>query len=106
VTLLIAILLALFVLPYPWNVIVVLGAALVDVVETALFIWWSKRRRATVGAEALIGKMAVAVDSLWPEGQVRMDGELWKARCEGGADVGTHVIVRGLKGLTLEVEPE
>jgi membrane-bound serine protease (ClpP class) len=106
VALLLAVLLALFVLPSPWNAIVVIAAAVVDIVETGLFVWWSKRRRAAVGAEALIGKSAVAVTDLWPEGQVRVDGELWQARCAGGADAGTRVVVRAIKGLTLEVGPE
>lgn len=105
-TLLIAVLLALFVLPYPWNLIVVIAAAVVDVIETGAFLWWSKRRRAAVGAETLIGKKGVAVGSLWPDGQIRVDGELWNARCEGGADAGTPVVVRGIEGLTLEVEPD
>ena len=105
-TLLIAVLLALFVLPYPWNLIVVIAAAVVDVIETGAFLWWSKRRRAAVGAETLIGKKAVAVGNLWPDGQVRVDGELWNARCDGGAEAGTRVVVRGIDGLTLEVEPD
>jgi membrane-bound serine protease (ClpP class) len=105
-TLLIAVLLALFVLPYPWNLIAVIAAAVIDVIETGAFLWWSKRRRAAVGAETLIGKKGVTVGSLWPDGQVRVDGELWNARCEGGADAGTRVVVRGIEGLTLEVEPD
>ena len=105
-TLLIAVILALFVLPYPWNLIVVIVAAVVDVIETGAFLWWSRRRRAAVGAETLIGKKGIAVGSLWPDGQIRVDGELWNARCEGGADAGTRVVVRGIEGLTLEVEPD
>jgi membrane-bound serine protease (ClpP class) len=105
-TLLIAVLLALFLLPYPWNLIVVIVGAVVEVVETGLFLWWSKRRRAAVGAETLIGKKAVAVGNLWPDGQVRVDGEIWNARCDGGAEAGTRVVVRGIDGLTLEVEPD
>jgi membrane protein implicated in regulation of membrane protease activity len=105
-TFLIAVLIAWFFLPSPWNAIVVIGAAVLEVVETGLFIWWSKRRRAAVGAEALIGKVAVAVGELRPEGQVRVDGELWQARCAAGAAVGTRVVVRGIDGLTLDVDPE
>ena len=105
-TLLIAVLLALFVLPYPWNLIVVIAAAVVDVIETGSFLWWSRRRRAAVGAETLIGKSGVTVGALWPKGQVRVNGELWSARCEGGVDAGTRVVVRGIEGLTLEVEPD
>ena len=40
-----------------------------------------------------------------PEGQVRIKGELWQARCEAGADVGDTVRVERLDGLTLVVSP-
>lgn len=105
-TLLIAVLLALFVLPSPWNLIVVIVAVVVDIVETGAFLWWSKRRRAAVGTETMIGRTAIAVGVLRPEGQVQLDGELWNARCEEGADLGARVVVRGIDGLTLEVELE
>jgi membrane protein implicated in regulation of membrane protease activity len=39
-----------------------------------------------------------------PLGQVRLQGELWRARCEEGADPGERVRVRALDGLTLVVE--
>jgi membrane protein implicated in regulation of membrane protease activity len=41
-----------------------------------------------------------------PLGQVRVDGEIWAARCVSGADVGTAVRVEGLEGLTLLVVPD
>jgi membrane-bound ClpP family serine protease len=40
-----------------------------------------------------------------PEGQVRVQGELWQARCEGGVDVGEPIRVVGRENLTLFVEP-
>lgn len=102
---LIALVLAVFVLPSPWGLVaVVIGAAL-EIAETGLFIWWSKRRKAAVGVEALVGKRGIAVDALWPVGQVRVNGEIWKAHCEGGCDPGTAVVVRGIDGLTLRVDP-
>lgn len=105
-SLLIAILLAVFVLPSPWGIVAVAVAGLLDTGETYLWFRWSRRRRAVVGAEALAGRAGVATTALWPEGQVKVDGELWQARCEGGADVGTRVVVTGIEGLTLTVEPE
>jgi membrane protein implicated in regulation of membrane protease activity len=39
-----------------------------------------------------------------PHGHVRVEGELWRARCEEGADKGELVRVRALEGLTLVVE--
>jgi membrane protein implicated in regulation of membrane protease activity len=102
---LIGVLLAVFVLPSPWGLVAVVVAGILDIAETGAFLWWSKRRRVAVGVEALVGKAGVAVSELWPEGQVRVNGELWRARCEGGCDTGTSVVVREVKGLTLLVEP-
>jgi membrane protein implicated in regulation of membrane protease activity len=102
---LVALLLAIFVLPSPWGAVAVAGAVVFDTAESLVLIHWSKRRRAAVGAEALIGKHAIAVDALTPEGQVKLDGELWRARCTGYAAPGTPLVVTGIDGLTLEVEP-
>ena len=40
-----------------------------------------------------------------PVGQVRLNGEIWEARCEAGAGTGERVRVTGRKRLTLIVEP-
>ena len=103
--LLIALTLAIFVLPSPWGLVAVGVGAALEIVETSLFIWWSKRRNASVGVESLVGKRGVAIDALWPEGQVRVSGEIWKARCRGGCDPGAPVVVRRIDGLVLEVDP-
>ena len=102
---LIALLLAIFVLPAPWGVVAVVVGGTLDIAETALFLWWSKRRRATVGVESLVGKRGVAISDLWPEGQVKIGGEIWRARCAAGCDAGTSVVVRAVEGLTLVVDP-
>jgi membrane protein implicated in regulation of membrane protease activity len=103
--LVVAILLALFVLEEPWTWIVVLAGATYEVVEATLIVRWSKRRTAVVGAEALVGRRALVSAECRPVGQVRLAGELWQARCGPGADVGEEVIVKALDGLTLVVEP-
>jgi membrane-bound serine protease (ClpP class) len=103
--LVVAILLAVFVLEEPWAWIVVLAGATVELGEATLFIRWSKRRKSVVGVEALIGQRALVVAECRPLGQVRVVGELWQARCDAGADVGDEVIVKALDGLTLVVEP-
>jgi len=102
---LIGVLLAIFVLPSPWGLVAVAVGAALDIAETFLFIWWSKRRKATVGVDSLVGKSGVAVGELWPEGQVKVNGEIWKARCDGGCEAGTAIVVRRVEGLMLEVEP-
>jgi membrane-bound serine protease (ClpP class) len=99
-----AILLAVYVLPAPWGVPVIAVAAIVEVAETFFWIWLSRRARVKMGPETLIGATAEVVAACRPRGQVRLEGELWQARCEEGADVGERVRVRELDGLTLLVE--
>ena len=53
------ILLAVFVVPWPWGIVTVLVGGLLDVAETFAFLWWSKRRRSSVGTETLVGQRAV-----------------------------------------------
>jgi membrane protein implicated in regulation of membrane protease activity len=104
--LVVAILLAVFVLEEPWNWVAVAAGATVEMAEASLLIWWSKRRRSVVGAETLVGRRAVVSVDCMPEGQVRVVGEIWRARCDAGAGVGTTVVVREVRGLTLVVEPD
>jgi membrane protein implicated in regulation of membrane protease activity len=102
--LVVAILLAIFVLEEPWTWIAVSAGATLELAEAMVFIRWSKRRTSVVGTEALIGRRAIVSAECRPSGQVRIAGELWQARCEPGADVGDDVIVRALEGLVLLVE--
>ena len=103
--LVVGLLLAVLVLDEPWNWVAVgLGAAW-EIAETTLIVRWSQRRQAQVGLEALVGRRAVVAADCMPEGQVRVAGELWRARCEGGASAGDEVVVREVDGLTLVVEP-
>ena len=103
---LISLLLAVFVLEEPWNWIAVAVGIVLEIGETLFFFWWSKRRKATVGAETLVGRSAIVSVDCRPHGQVRVAGEIWQARCEEGADVGERVTVREVNGLLLVVEPE
>ena len=102
----ISLLLAVFVLEEPWNWIAVAVGIVLEIGETLFFFWWSKRRKATVGAETLVGRRAIVSVGCRPHGQVRVAGEIWQARCEEGADVGERVVVREVNGLLLVVEPE
>jgi len=101
----IAIVLAIFVLPAPWGVVAVVVGFALDLAET-LFFWnrW-RGRRARVGVETLVGRAAAVVSPLLPEGQVKLDGELWRARSEAPVETGAEVVVRAVEGLTLLVEP-
>lgn len=101
----VALLLALFVIPAPWGWLLVVLAGTVDVLETAFLWWWSKRRRSVVGVDALVGSRAVVITALAPRGQVRLQGEIWEAESPVQVDPGREVVVRGVRGLALDVEP-
>jgi membrane-bound serine protease (ClpP class) len=96
----------LFVLPSPWNVIVVAVAAVVEVGEVFFWIKFLRRYRVQTGVEGLVGERAEVIQELAPAGRVRLRGEIWSARSEAPAAVGEAVRVAGVDGLTLVVEPE
>jgi membrane protein implicated in regulation of membrane protease activity len=102
---LISLLLAIFVFEEPWSWVVLVIGAVLEFVETGLWYWWSKRRRATVGPETFVGRRAVVSTDCLPEGQVHIAGEIWAARCDTGARVGDEVVVREIDGLMLVVDP-
>ena len=103
--LLLAIILALFFAPWPWNLIVVLAGLGIEVVELTWGLRLARRWRPQTGAEAMIGLEAEVVSACRPTGQVRVNGELWEATCAVGADAGATVIVKRLEALTLIVDP-
>lgn len=94
----------LLVLPSPWGLVAFLVLVPLWVLE--LFGWnrTTRRHRRAVGAQTLIGKEGVVSTPCLPLGQVRLDGEIWEARCEAGATVGDRVRVTGRDRLTLVVE--
>ena len=103
--LVVAFLLALFVLPAPWGLIAVVAAIVLELGEA--WFWWhlSRRRAPAVGIEAMTGASAVAATPLRPHGSVRVHGELWRARSTEDVDAGATVEVVGADGLTLVVKP-
>jgi len=104
-SLLIAVPLALFLLPAPFGIAVVAAALVYELAEVA--IWWRLRgRRAQTGAEALLGEMGEASTALDPAGKVRLRGETWRARSNHPIERGRRVRVVSLDGLTLEVESD
>jgi membrane protein implicated in regulation of membrane protease activity len=99
------IVLALLVLP-PWlGLAAVVVGIVVEVAEVAFWIRFLRRYRVQTGAEGLVGAVAEVVETLDPEGRVRLRGEIWRARAPSStpATVGELVEVTGVDGLTLEV---
>jgi membrane protein implicated in regulation of membrane protease activity len=108
VILLAAILVVIFVpMSTTATVVVLVVAGCLEVVEITILRRWSKRldkkTKRTTGAEALIGEAAKVVEPCHPRGWVQLNGELWEAQCDEGAEPGDTVRVRSLDGLTLVV---
>jgi membrane protein implicated in regulation of membrane protease activity len=60
-----------------------------------------------VAAEAIIGNEGKVTKRLAPEGYVKVQGVLWKATCvESALEVGDEVVVVGIEGLRLTVNPK
>jgi membrane protein implicated in regulation of membrane protease activity len=95
----------LFLLPWPWNLVGFLIAIPLWFVELLGWNRTVKHRRKAVGAQTLIGTEGVVSAPCRPVGQIRLNGEIWEARCEAGASPGDRVRVVGRDGLTPIVEP-
>ena len=86
-----------------------LGLLVVFGVIIGLYIRWVigpiRRRSKLTGPEALIGKSGVAITDLRPKGEVRVEGEIWRAETVSGEIAkGEQVSVKSLKGLVVIVD--
>jgi len=93
-----------FALPWPWSLIGFLIALVLFLGELA---FWHRRVRGlprTVGRQRLIGAEGLVITECHPVGQARVQGTIWKARCDSGADSGDRVVVVAVDGLMLVVQ--
>ncbi len=65
----------------------------------------ARRNKVVTGTQGLIGEMGVAQTALSPQGKVFVHGELWDAVATSALPPGQMVIVRGIDGLILQVDP-
>ncbi|MFQ6132837.1 MAG: nodulation protein NfeD [Armatimonadota bacterium] len=63
----------------------------------------SQRRKVVTGTEGLVGLHGIVRRAVDPEGQVFVDGALWRARAEEPLEAGTVVEVEAAEGLLLTV---
>ena len=99
----VAIVFALVFLPWPWNMLTILGGLAIEAGELAWGLSLARRWKPKTGAEAMIGTEARVVSACRPLGEVRVQGELWRARCDEGAAAGETVRILSIDGLTLVV---
>jgi len=102
--LLIVAIVLLLVLPSPWNLVALASGLILFIGELLFWNGTVRGHRKVVGPQTLLGKTATVVSSCRPDGQIRVAGEIWAARCESGADVGDTVTIVGRTELRLDVE--
>jgi membrane-bound serine protease (ClpP class) len=78
-------------------------------VLVGLYIRWIigplRRKRKLTGAETMIGKIGIVVTDLTPRGEVRVQGEIWRAESSSGnIQKGEQVQVKAISGLVVIVE--
>lgn len=103
---LVALVVGFAVLDGTWRWVVIVMGGAVEIVEAFAMIRLSRRHRPAVGSEAFVGRRAVVATPCLPDGQVRIDGEIWAARAASGVPAGTRVRIVGVDGLTLVVEAD
>jgi len=96
----------LFHVKITWTLILIIGLAMVAfvfIMHKAVIP--SLRRKKVAGREGMIGTVGIVMETLNPEGTVKVKDEYWKARSvEGDITVGEEVEVMGVIGLKLEVK--
>jgi len=72
------------------------------------FVWRAYDREGPKDVHSLVGTEGIVEERLDPSGYIRVHGELWQAEVMGEAppiEKGEAVWVRGIRGLTLLVQP-
>jgi membrane-bound serine protease (ClpP class) len=65
----------------------------------------ARKLKARLGADALVGSVASAMEPLAPEGHVLVEGEIWRAVCSEAVEKGTKLRVVGHEEYLLRVAP-
>jgi len=89
----------------PWVAFAVSAAFGVITVFLLRLIVRARRRKARIGADAMVGARATAMEPLTPEGHVLVEGEIWRAIAPQPAPSGTAFLVVGHEQTLLKVEP-
>ncbi len=97
--------------PSPLTSATDVGLLLIVVVGVfaGLYLRWVigpiRRRSKLTGSEAIIGQIGVAITDLRPNGEVRVEGVIWRAESISGEILtGQQVRVKSMKGLMVIVE--
>jgi membrane protein implicated in regulation of membrane protease activity len=93
-----------FFLDAPWRWLILIPAALVDVLDIIFWLRWRKKR-SIAGPEGLVGVKG-RVTSIEKPGQVTVSarGQLWRAEIAGEVHEQDEVVVTAVEGIRLTVE--
>jgi membrane-bound serine protease (ClpP class) len=90
----------------PWPLAL---ALYIPIAGVSLLGYWkalqAQRRPPVVGERAMIGERAEVINSKSEEIEVRYRGETWRAVSSQAVQRGQEVVIEGIEGLTLRVEP-
>lgn len=88
-------------------IVAVVGALAVVMLFLGRLALASQRRAPVTGADGLVGELGTSLGALGPgaTGQIRVHGEIWRAVSPSAVVPGQRVVVTGVHGLTLSVEP-
>jgi len=90
-------------------IILAIGLLLFEFIEHVIFplIWFIKdrKRKSVCGVTGMLGKVGEIKQYQQTEGQVFVNGELWRALSDVPLLPGDKVIIQAVDGLTLRVKP-
>lgn len=65
----------------------------------------ARANKVVTGVQGLVGEVGIAQTALSPRGKIFVHGEIWDATSASGVPAGQTVVVLGVDGLQLRVEP-
>ena len=75
------------------------------VIIPLIWLIFKGKKRPVHGTMGMIGKVVIITRWDKTEGQVLINGELWRAVCEVPLPVGGKAVVLSIEGLTLSLKP-
>jgi membrane-bound serine protease (ClpP class) len=96
--------LALILFGLPWGLVALVAALCLEILEYFFWKRFLRRYRLRSGPETFVGQTATVIDECAPEGRVRFQGEIWKARASDPVPEGEMVRITAVHGLTLDVK--
>lgn len=91
---------------FPFETALLIYIAILIIAGFCYYVMFqSMRTKAKTGLEGMIGREAVVIEDIDPEGKIRFNDEIWTATSRGGEIAeGRRIRIVGANGLVLLVE--